>query len=126
VCAHFFNNLLAILLPLLLPAFNALNVCNIHNALILLGLSAIGIIVLYPSLAMLIRIAGDKRYSRFKEFFRDKSSYACYNDTVETPSTETSGTAGRIWLIVLFVFLILQLVVNTVIAAVPALNHLLS
>lgn len=123
VCAHFFNNLFAILLPLLLPAFDALGVYSVQNALIMVGLSAAGIAILYPSLALLIRSAGGGRYPRLREFVFDKSAPACYNDTDEAG---TAAVRGKVWNIVLFLFLLLQLIINTVVSALPALNQLIS
>jgi len=125
VCAHFFNNLLAILLPVLLPAYNSLAVCNLQNALIMLGLCAAGILILYPSLKLLVRTAGGGRYQGLKTFFTEKSAYACYNDSVDSPPAALRSASGKAWLIALFAFLMLQLIINTLITAVPALNQLL-
>lgn len=123
---HFTNNLLAITLPLAVPAYNTLAVCNLTNAIIMSGLFVVGVIVLYPSLKLLVKKAGGE--GGFFSFFIKKSSLPCYNSDKDGGIDVSAGKKSieMVWLYALFIFLFIQLVMNTVLTAIPAVKDLLS
>lgn len=121
---HFINNLLAITLPLIIPAYNALAVCNTQNALIMLGLAAAGVAVLYPSLYLLVKKAGTEGCS-IRGYFT-KSSDTCYNSVDQRGAAYIAKLVQKAWLFGLFAFLAVQLVINTVLAAIPDIKGLFS
>lgn len=122
---HFTNNLLAVVLPLLLPAFDGLAVCTPTNALILAAICIVGICVLYPSLSLLTKKAGGKQ--GFFGFFKKNAREACYNidDETEMNPAANNRSSERIWLVALFIFMVIQLAVNTLLTAIPTLGQLL-
>ena len=64
IALHFVNNVVAIILPILIPAYNNLAVANTTNALIMLIMMAMGISILYPSLYGFTKTAGRREFSK--------------------------------------------------------------
>ena len=64
IALHFVNNVVAIILPILIPAYNNLAVANTTNALIMLVMMVVGIIILYPSLYGFTKTAGRREFSK--------------------------------------------------------------
>lgn len=64
VVLHFVNNLVAIILPIAIPAYNNLAVANTTNVLIMLVMMVVGIIILYPSLYSFTKTAGRRAFGK--------------------------------------------------------------
>lgn len=91
---HFFNNLLAITLPIVLPSYNNLAVCSLNSTLIMLGMSLIGMLILYPSLRLLIKKAGGN--PDFISFFAKGGTKLCYNNDKQDANSNNCATANAI------------------------------
>lgn len=129
---HFFNNLLAITLPIVLPAYNNLAVCSLNSTLIMLGMSLLGMLILYPSIRLLVKKAGGK--PDFIGFFTEDRTKLCYNnDNQDCISSDCGGGnssytdySGKVWLAGWFAFLVVQLVINTALLFIPGVKALLT
>ncbi|NLO64818.1 MAG: CPBP family intramembrane metalloprotease [Clostridiales bacterium] len=122
---HFVNNLLAITLPLIMPAYNSLAVPGPQNAFIMLGICVAGVALLYPSMKLLIKASGGKEYSICKFLHSDKPSPEAKYTEGEPPACAPSCASDAVkkaWLIGLFVFLGAQILLNTLINAIPSLR----
>ncbi len=62
-CAvHFLNNVMALFMGNLIPAYNNLATVGAKNALIMAAMCVVGAMILYPSIYALVRVAGKDKY----------------------------------------------------------------
>ncbi len=84
---HFVNNLVAIILPIVIPSYNNLATLNTTSVLIMLAMMVAGIIILYPSLFGFAKIAGRREFSRrecnFFTLFSKNARALWYNNMNE-------------------------------------------